>query len=77
MAIESTFCRPFVPVPGMAKLYAALSRYGAVINYVSASPWQLYPPLAEFLRREGFPEGLFQMKQFGFSNNLIRPFRTF
>ncbi len=68
--IENTFCKPFVAVPGMAELYATLARRGAVINYVSAGPWQLYPPLAEFLRHEGFPEGLFQMRYFGFSKNL-------
>ncbi len=75
-AIENTFCRPFLPVPGMAKLYARMAGYGAVINYVSAGPWQLYHPLAEFLQREGFPEGLFQMRYFGFSKNLSALFAS-
>jgi phosphatidate phosphatase APP1 len=31
---------------------------------VSASPWQLHQPLADFCRREGFPAGTFHMKLF-------------
>jgi phosphatidate phosphatase APP1 len=31
---------------------------------VSASPWQLYIPLAEFLGKAGFPAGTFHMKDF-------------
>ena len=74
--IENTLYRPFAPVPGMAKIYAALARKGAVISYVSAGPWQLYPPLADFLQREGFPEGLFRMRYFGFSKNLSALFKS-
>jgi hypothetical protein len=76
MLIENTFFRPFVPVPGMAAIYATMARNGAVVNYVSAGPWQLYPPLAEFLRREGFPDGLFRMRYFGFSKNLSALFES-
>jgi len=32
--------------------------------YVSATPWQLYLPLSEFIRTNGFPEGTFQLKLF-------------
>jgi len=76
MLIENTFLRPFVAVPGMARVYAAMARNGAVISYVSAGPWQLYPPLAEFLRREGFPEGRFQMRYFGLSKNFSALFAS-
>jgi hypothetical protein len=37
---------------------------GAQFHYVSASPWQLYPALAEFRRTNGFPAGTFHLKTF-------------
>jgi phosphatidate phosphatase APP1 len=37
---------------------------GAQFHYVSASPWQLYQPLSEFVRRNGFPAGTFHLKYF-------------
>jgi phosphatidate phosphatase APP1 len=72
--IENTFFKPFKPVPGMAGIYRNIARDGAVFHYVSASPWQLYRPLSDFLKREGFPDGLFYMKYFGFSKNLSHLF---
>jgi hypothetical protein len=63
--LRNTFCRPFKPVPGMADIYrnwAASSQ--ARFHYVSASPWQLYLPLSEFMRSNGFPAGTFHLKQF-------------
>ncbi|HKS36694.1 MAG TPA: App1 family protein, partial [Verrucomicrobiae bacterium] len=39
-------------------------RLNARFHYVSASPWQLYLPLAEFVRTNGFPEGTFHLKPF-------------
>lgn len=60
----NTFCRPFRPVPGMSDLYRIWAKQDARFHYVSASPWQLYPPLAEFIREHDFPTGSFHMKQF-------------
>ncbi len=60
----NTFCRPFQPVPGMAGTYRAWARAGAQFHYVTASPWQLYLPLSEFTRSNGFPAGTFHMKTF-------------
>lgn len=63
--LRNTFCRPFKPVPGMADVYQSwAAREGAVFHYVSASPWQLYQPLAGFVRSNGFPAGTFHMKEF-------------
>ena len=31
---------------------------------MSGSPWQLYPALADFVQREGFPRGSFNLRQF-------------
>jgi phosphatidate phosphatase APP1 len=62
--LRNTFCRPFKAAPGMAQLYRDWERLGAQFHYVSASPWQLYIPLAEFLGKAGFPAGTFHMKEF-------------
>ena len=60
----NTFCRPFKAVDGMAELYRAWQTNGAQFHYLSASPWQLYIPLAEFIGKAGFPAGTFHMKEF-------------
>jgi hypothetical protein len=62
--LMNTFCRPFRPAPGMAELYRKWDAKGVRFHYVSASPWQLYPPLAEFIREHQFPGGTFAMKPF-------------
>lgn len=63
--LKNTFCRPFVPVAGMSELYRDWATQGAAtFHYVSASPWQLYLPLSEFVRSNGFPAGTFHMKEF-------------
>jgi hypothetical protein len=64
----NTFARQYAAVPGMADLYAAVAKAAgdrpAAFHYVSASPWQLYRPLEDFLRAEGFPAGAFHLKHF-------------
>jgi hypothetical protein len=63
--VRNTFLRPFRSVPGMADVYRNwATNSGATFHYVSASPWQLYAPLSEFLLGDGFPPGTFHMKQF-------------
>ena len=63
--LKNTFCRPFKAVPGMSGVYGEwASLRGAQFHYVTASPWQLYLPLSEFTRSNGFPAGTFHMKQF-------------
>jgi hypothetical protein len=63
--LRNTFLRPFEPAPGMVELYQNLARSNrAEFHYVSASPWQLYLPLAEFVRSNGFPAGTFALKKF-------------
>ena len=62
--LRNTFCRPFKPVPGMAAVYRGWrDSVGAQFHYVTASPWQLYAPLAGFTRSNGFPAGTFHMKE--------------
>ena len=63
--LKNTFCRPFKPVDGMPALYRHwATNVNAQFHYVTASPWQLYQPLAEFTRTNGFPSGTFHMKEF-------------
>jgi phosphatidate phosphatase APP1 len=63
--IANTFLRPFQAAPGMAELYRGWASGGNVaFHYVSASPWQLYPPLADFVRLAAFPKGSFHLRPF-------------
>lgn len=63
--LRNTFIKPFQPVSGMAQVYRAwATNAGAQFHYVSASPWQLYEPLAEFVRANEFPSGTFHLKEF-------------
>ncbi len=62
--LANTFLKPFRPVPGMSDLYRSWEEEGAVFHYVSASPWQLYPTLSEFIAASGFPQGSFHLKNF-------------
>ncbi|MGC3957435.1 MAG: DUF2183 domain-containing protein [Verrucomicrobiota bacterium] len=63
--LRNTFLRQFQPVPGMVEFYQTLARSnGAAFHYISASPWQLYEPLATFVTSNSFPTGTFELKQF-------------
>ena len=63
--LANTFLRPYRPVAGMARLYARLANEReARFHYLSASPWQLYPVLDEFILARGFPAGSFHLKHF-------------
>ncbi len=63
--LRHTFLEPFKVVPGMPELYRTwATKSGAQFCYVSASPWQLFLPLSEFLRSNGFPAGRFCLKNF-------------
>lgn len=53
----NTFVRPFEAVPELAAVYRQLADQGVRFHYVSSSPVQLYPPLEQFIRSAGFPEG--------------------
>jgi phosphatidate phosphatase APP1 len=67
----NTFCRPFKAVEGMAELYRTWHTNGAQFHYLSASPWQLYLPLAEFIGKAGFPGGTFHMKDFRVKDSTV------
>lgn len=61
---RNTFTRTFVPIAGMPELYRDCAEAGAAFHFVSGSPWQLYEPLREFMRTEGYPVGSFHLKRF-------------
>jgi phosphatidate phosphatase APP1 len=63
---RNTFTKSFSPVNGMPELYQDCAKAGAVFHFVSGSPWQLYEPLREFCRAEGYPDGSFHLKRFRF-----------
>ncbi len=63
--LKNTFCRPFKPVEDMAGVYRGWeASHGARFHYVTASPWQLFVPLSDFTRSNGFPAGTWHMKEF-------------
>jgi phosphatidate phosphatase APP1 len=70
--LANTFLRPFEAIPGMAPLFREWEEQGAAFHYVSSSPWQLYPHLAEHLASEGFPAGSFHLRAFRLRDHLIR-----
>ena len=61
--VENTFFLPFRSVDGMAELYSRWAGAGAKFHFVSASPWQLYEPLADFTRGAGFPPATFHLRR--------------
>ena len=76
--IRNTFLREFESVAAMSNLYQDWYLQGASFHYVSASPWQLYPALSEFLQQRNFPQGSFHMKLFrlkdeSFHNLFVSP----
>jgi len=60
----NTSLNPFQPVPGMVEFHSRLAQSNATFHYVSASPWALYEPLAEFCREFGYPDGVFSLIHF-------------
>lgn len=63
--LHNTFLEEYASVPEMAALYRRWAESeGAAFHYISASPWHLYPFLAEFLRAQDFPEGTWHLRDF-------------
>jgi len=62
--LRNTFLRSYQAVPGLAALYQHWQSQAAVFHYVSASPWQLYRPLREFMEQTGYPLGSFHLRYF-------------
>jgi hypothetical protein len=60
--VANSLIKDFKPVPGMPGLYARLAAKRAVFHYVSASPWQLYPDLRQFIETN-FPHGTVSLRK--------------
>lgn len=60
--MKNTFLKEFRPVTGMSQLYQLWQKEGYDFHYVSASPWQLYPSLQQFLQDKQFPAGSMHLK---------------
>ena len=70
--LANTFVRKFLPIEGMASVYQQLHERGCVFHYVTASPWQLYQPLVEFLGEENYPAGSMHFRTFRLSDHLLK-----
>lgn len=60
------------PVSGLPDAYRDWRREGAGFHYVSSLPWQFFPTFRDFLSREGFPAGSFEMRTIPVSAIQIR-----
>jgi phosphatidate phosphatase APP1 len=71
----NTFFRDFRATQGMAALYKRWESAGDVVfHYVSGSPFQLYPDLVDFARKDGFPEGSFHLRKFRLKDRSLTEF---
>lgn len=66
---DATFFQDFQPAPGMAELYRGWVDNGAVVHFVSSSPWQLHGPLVEFFDTAGFPFATVSLKHVRFKDS--------
>lgn len=73
--LAQTFSRPFQSVEGMAGLYQDWAQQGAMFHYVSSSPWQMYPSLAEFLTSHRFPAGSIHLRWFRLRDEMFKRWR--
>lgn len=69
--LRNTFVEPFEAVDGMAALYQHWTEAGAQLHFVSASPWQLYAPLSEFLDEAGFPPAVWHMRSIRLKDSTV------
>lgn len=60
--LANTFTRPYQAVKGMRELFQSWAAAGASFHYVSASPWPLYQPLAEWFDADEFPLGSIHLR---------------
>ena len=61
--VRNSLFAPFRPVTSMSRHLRALEQDGAYFHYVSASPWQLFPALKQFLDNH-VPRGTVSLRNF-------------
>lgn len=60
----NTFLEDFIAVKGMSAWYNTMNKSNNVaFHYVSSSPIQLYPVLADFMKRSGYPRGSMHLRE--------------
>lgn len=69
--LVNTFLKPFRAADGMPALYRQWSESGAVFCFVSSSPWQLYPPLLNWMKAEQFPPATFELQRVRFKDSSL------
>ena len=62
--LENTFLRPFQSVEKMPLLFREWASRKAIFHYVSATPWQLFPVVTDFLHQMNFPQGSIHLRKF-------------
>ncbi len=60
--LDYTFLREFEAAPGMPERFREWANDDVSFHFVSSSPWQLYEPLDEFVRLNGFPWATYSLK---------------
>jgi phosphatidate phosphatase APP1 len=70
--LANTFLREFRAVPGMSAAYRAWQEVGVAIHYVSSSPWQLLPWIAEMLQVQQFPQGSLHLRNFRLRTHMLQ-----
>ncbi len=73
--LANTFLRPFTVIEGMSQLYKQWHDAGCLFHYVSSSPWQLYPALAELCTESDFPSGSMHLRYFRVREEMFKRFR--
>ncbi len=61
--LRNSLLRPFKPIRTMSAYLRELEKEGAYFHYISASPWQLYPSLRQFMDNH-VPRGAVGLRNF-------------
>ncbi|MCR9116872.1 MAG: DUF2183 domain-containing protein [bacterium] len=69
--LNQTFLRELRCVEGMAARYRDWSSQSVTMHYVSSSPWQMFPYLAELWDQGEFPQGSVHLRAFGLVSSLV------
>lgn len=73
---RNTFVRDLksLGVKGMSSWYKSARDRGAIVHYVSNSPWQIWPTMRAFFDVQGLPFGSVHLKQYsGFLQGILEP----
>ncbi|KAJ3191024.1 hypothetical protein HK101_008165 [Irineochytrium annulatum] len=69
-AIRAAFYKNGAPVAGMSDAYQSFASNGCAFHYVSASPYQLFPTINEFLTDNEFPLGSLFLRDVWVAGNM-------